>query len=246
MRRNNFGVWIICWLCGMSVSTKAQVKVTDDIVVMQLSEKAWLYVATAEIGGWGLVPSNGLILVEKGEAFLFDTPIDKRQTKALTDWIASDLNAKVTGFVPNHWHSDCIGGLEYLHSIGVRSYANLMTVKIAKERGIPVPQQGFTDSLYLTLGTTDIRCYYLGGGHSKDNIVVWIPAEQILFGGCLLKDVHTESLGNLSDADLNAWPYTVEKVLQKFPSARIVIPGHGEPGGLEVVRHTRDLLLRKR
>lgn len=234
---------LFSWNIGRSIASGNEITITDNLVVSPLSGKAYLYVATAEISGWGRVPSNGLILVEGERAFLFDTPIDNAQTKELTDWIAATLKAKVIGFVPNHWHGDCMGGLGYLHRIGVRSYANQMTVDIAKTKGLPVPQTGFADSLYLKLGETDICCYYLGGGHSADNIVVWFPSEKILFGGCLLKDVHTRSLGNLSDAVIKEWPVTVQKVLDKFPEAVIVVPGHGSVGGKELIEHTRDLLL---
>jgi hypothetical protein len=48
--------------------------------------------------------------------------------------------------------------------------------------------------------------------------------------------------GNLADADLKAWPNTIKKVMAKFPSARIVIPGHGDAGGLELLQHTLDVV----
>lgn len=235
---------VLCCI-GLVLPSEAQVEITEDIRVTKLTEKSYGYVASAEIEGWGKVPSNGLILVEGQEAFLFDTPVNDVQTRELTDWISRELEAKVVGFVPNHWHGDCMGGLEYLHSIGVKSYANRRTIDIARKKGLAVPQQGFEDSLCLKLGRMEIFCYYPGGGHSSDNIVVWIPSEKILFGGCLLKDVETNSLGNLSDAVIEEWPGTVGKVLKKFPEAEIVIPGHGNIGGLEILEHTRDLLLRK-
>ncbi|GHT38495.1 hypothetical protein FACS189435_4760 [Bacteroidia bacterium] len=81
------------------------------------------------IAGFG----NGLILVSKDEAFLFDTPATGSQTETLVKWIADSLKATVSTFVPNHWHEDCLGGLDYLHSKGVKSYANQMTVDLAKD-----------------------------------------------------------------------------------------------------------------
>lgn len=52
----------------------------------------------------------------------------------------------------------------------------------------------------------------------------------------------SKGLGNLSDADVKAWPSTIEKVIGKFPTAEIVIPGHGQIGGKEILIHTQDLL----
>lgn len=229
---------------GKAETSREWVKVSDDIKVTRLTEKAYLYVATSEIRGFGLVPSNGVILVEGKKAFLFDTPINNEQTETLVNWISGTLHAKLTGFVPNHWHGDCIGGLGYLQKIGVKSYANQMTINAAKKEHKPVPDQGFTDSLALKLGKTDILCYYLGGGHTADNIVVWFPSENILFGGCFVKDMQAKNLGNLSDAVVSEWPASIERTMKKFPTAKVVIPGHGDIGGLELLTHTRDLLLR--
>jgi metallo-beta-lactamase class B len=86
-----------------------------------------------------------------------------------------------------------------------------------------------------------IDCYYFGAAHTTDNIVVWIPTEQILFAGCMAKSLNSQNLGNTADGDLKAYPETLRKVIAKFPDARIVIPGHGQYGGIEVLKHTLQL-----
>jgi metallo-beta-lactamase class B len=117
-----------------------------------------------------------------------------------------------------------------------------MTIDIAKSKHLPVPVHGFKDSLILHLGDKPINCYYLGAAHSLDNIVVWIPTEQILFAGCMVKSLKTKDLGNIADGDLNEYPKTVDKLIDKFPTAKIVIPGHGQFGGLDLIKHTRNLI----
>ncbi|MDR0565484.1 MAG: subclass B1 metallo-beta-lactamase [Prevotellaceae bacterium] len=221
-----------------------QIRISEDVELIQLSEKAYVHVSVSEIEGFGKVSSNGLMLAGNGEAFLFDTPVTDSQTEALVKWIADSLHATVSTFIPNHWHEDCLGGLGYLHSKGVKSYANQMTIDLAKEHGMPAPQTGFTDSLHLSFHGEDVCCYYLGGGHSTDNIVVWIPSEKILFGGCMVKEIHSKGLGNLSDAKLEEWPETIQKMIAKFPEAQIVIPGHGKIGGKELLNHTKESLYR--
>jgi len=57
-------------------------------------------------------------------------------------------------------------------------------------------------SLWAQSNYPKIRIYYPGGGHTADNIVLWFPSKKILFGGCMLKDSNSKSLGNLSDAKL--------------------------------------------
>ena len=237
-------VIIVSSLLQLSVyaSDYRKIRISDDIELIQLSEKAYVHVSISEMAGFGKVSSNGLIFVDGDEAFLFDTPVTNSQTETLVKWIADSLSATVTTFVPNHWHDDCLGGLEYLHSTGVKSYANQMTIDLAKANGKPVPRYGFTDSLNLVLHGDAVECHYLGGGHTADNIVVWIPSEKILFAGCMVKDVHSKGLGNLSDAKLEEWYPTIQKVMAKFPNAKIVIPGHGQIGGKELLEHTSKLL----
>ncbi len=221
------------------------IKVSDDIKLIQLSPKVYVHISISEMQAFGKVSSNGLILLDSGRAFLFDTPVTDEQTKTLLDFIADSLHAGVIGFVPNHWHEDCMGGLAYLNKRGIKSYASQKTIDIAKEKGLPVPEVAFKDSLLLKLNDLEIGCYYFGGAHTPDNIVVWLPSENILFAGCMVKGMSSETLGNLSDADLNAWPSTIEKVIAKFPLAEIVVPGHGRFGGKELLTHTQELLKNK-
>ena len=242
----NFGMIFIVVLLFTSTlfaqDISKKITINNDLEIVQLTSNVYMHISYAEFAGFGRVECNGMILTNGDKAFLFDTPPTELLTKQLVEWISQTLKLKVVGFLPNHWHIDCMGGLAYLQSIGVKSYANQMTIDIAKARNLPVPTHGFKDSLKLKLGNAEINCYFLGAGHSMDNIVVWIPSEKVLFPGCLVKEMNAKGLGNTVDGDLLAYPKTLQKVLRKFPDAKIVIPGHGAIGGIELVRHTMELL----
>lgn len=218
------------------------VKVSENLEIVKLSPHSYVHVSYSEPNStWGRIASNGLVFVQGGEAFLFDTPMDEPTTIQLVNFIKDSLKAQIKGFVPNHWHEDCIGGLAYLHQVGVKSYANYMTIELAQKKGYTVPKNAFKDSLQLKLGKEKIFCYYPGAAHSLDNIVVWIPAENILFAGCMAKEMKSRTMGNYVDGDLKAWPGTIERVINRFPSAKIVIPGHGQFGDLGLLTHTLEL-----
>lgn len=219
-----------------------RIQVSKEIELIRLSENAYVHVSWSELPGYGRFPSNGLIFLSKGEAFLFDTPVTDTLTKELVNWITDAMQSKLVGFVPNHWHNDCTGGLGYLQSLKVKSYANQRTIDISRSKNLPLPEVGFNDSLKLQLGEKAIECYYLGAAHSLDNIVVWIPSEKILFAGCMVKSMDAKNLGNTVDGDLKAYPKTIHLLLQKFPTAKTVIPGHGDFGGIELINHTLGLL----
>jgi len=57
----------------------------------------------------------------------------------------------------------------------------------------------------------------------------------------MVKSINSKDLGNTADGDLITYPKTIDKVINKFPTAKIVIPGHGQFGGLELLKHTREL-----
>jgi metallo-beta-lactamase class B len=218
-----------------------KIKISSDLELIKLSENAYVHVSYLNLPNYGRTPANGLIFINGGEAFIFDSPWTDSLTMNLFSWIADSMKLKIMGFIPNHWHVDCMGGLGSLQQEKIETYANQMTIDIAKFKNLPIPAHGFKDSLQLQLGDKMIKCYFLGAAHSLDNIVVWIPSEQILFPGCMVKSLDSRDLGNTADGDLIAYPKTIDKLIVKFPTAKIVIPGHGQFGGLDLIRHTQEL-----
>ena len=234
--------------CLFAITVSAQpagerIRVSDDISVVKLTDNSYQHISVTEIKGFGRVSSNGVIFVDGGEAILLDTPVTNEQTATLIDWIEDSLPAKVVAFVPNHWHEDCMGGIEAVHAKGIRSYAGRETIRIAGENGLPQPQHGFGKSKKIKVGKSYVVCYYPGPAHARDNIVVWIPSEQVLFAGCMVKSAKDKGLGSTADADIGQWPATLERVVKKFPDAEVVVPGHGSAGDIQLILHTRSLCL---
>jgi metallo-beta-lactamase class B len=156
----SLAVTLLFLYCSVYASDYRTIKISDDIELIQLSEKAYVHVSVSEIEGFGKVSSNGLLFVNGDEAFLFDTPATNSQTETLVKWITDSLSTKVSTFVPTHWHDDCLGGLEFLHRKGIKSYANQMTIDLAKANEKAVPQYAFVDSLRLVLYNETVDCHY--------------------------------------------------------------------------------------
>jgi metallo-beta-lactamase class B len=219
------------------------IRISPNLELMKISDNAYVHVSYKTLPGYGKVSANGLIFTNDKSAFLFDTPWDDSLTFVLASYLKDQMKLQINGFIPNHWHDDCMGGLSYIKSQKIRSYANQLTIAIAKEKGLPVPDRGFKDSLVLSLGDKLIYCYFMGAAHSLDNIVVWIPSERILFPGCMCKSLDTDNPGNVADGDMSEYPETINRVIRKFKSARVVIPGHGRIGGPELLTHTLSLII---
>lgn len=236
---------VLCIACpAFTQLNEQQIRIGENIYLQRISENAYIHVSLDSIAGFGQVSSNGMVYTHNGEAFLFDSPASESSTRSLVKWLTDSMKLKIVGFVPNHWHVDCMAGLDYIHSKGIPSYANQMTIDIARTHHLPEPQNGFTDSLNLKLGDRDIRLYYFGAAHSLDNIVVWLPSEKVLFPGCMIKAMSSVNLGNTVDGDVKAYPATISKVKARFPGAVVVIPGHGNQGGTGLVEHTLELSVR--
>ena len=78
-----------------------------------------------------------------------------------------------------------------------------------------------------------VELFYPGAAHSTDNLVVYVPSANVLYGGCAVHELSSTSAGNVADADLAEWPTSVERIQKHYPEAEVVIPGHGLPGGLD-------------
>ena len=131
-------------------------------------------------------------------------------------------------------------GLDIIHAQKIRSYANEMTRQIAMNKGVPVPQVGFTGKTELKVGNKKVVLQYFGPAHTSDGIVVWLPEEKILFGNNGVRNFNGW-IGNIGDANLLEWSGTIEKVRAEFGSAKFVIPGHGNYGGPELLDYTINL-----
>lgn len=242
MKKIVFAIFVIIFQTLSISQDYKEIKISEDLSLKKISENTYLHISFHSFPNFGRFSSNGLVFSNNGKAFLFDTPISDSLTVLLVSWIQDSLNLEIVGFVPGHWHNDCMGGLSFLQKLGIESYANQKTIEIAKEQNLSTPSIGFEDSLFLHLDKKQINLYFLGAGHSLDNIVIWIPSEKVLFGGCMIRDINSQGLGNKADGDVEEWPKTISRLNEKFPEAKIIIPGHGNIGGTELLQHTIRLL----
>lgn len=61
-------------------------------------------------------------------------------------------------------------------------------------------------------------------------------------GGCFIRPVESETLGNVQEANPAAWGTGTAALRRRYSGARTVVPGHGAVGGPELLVHTAALL----
>lgn len=213
---------------------------SPSLIVTQVAEHSYVHTSYLQTNDFGNVPCNGLIVSSNNEAIIFDTPTSNEGSKELLNWIEGALKSKVKAIVPTHFHNDCLAGLKFFEENKIPSYAYFKTIELAKENNYTTPQNSFTDSLILKVGNEPVIVKFFGEGHTKDNIVGYFQADNILFGGCLLKELKA-SKGYTGDANLAEWSNTVTKVKATYPSLKTVVPGHGKQGGSALLDYTIKL-----
>ena len=189
----------------------------------------------------GDVPSNGLIAKASDGAVVIDTAWTPEQTAEVLDWAQTNVGP-VRAVIVTHWHDDRSGGLSEVHRRSIPSYGSSRTDEQASAHGATPPNHLFDETLDLRSLGLDGEAYFPGAGHSLDNVVVWLGGPQLLFGGCLIKAVEAQGMGNTVDGDLDAWPDTLARVERRYPQAKHVVPGHGAPGDRSLILRTHELL----
>ncbi|UOG74617.1 subclass B1 metallo-beta-lactamase [Hymenobacter tibetensis] len=188
------------------------------------------------------VPSNGLIIKTKTGALVIDTAWDADQTLELLRYIADSLHQRVRLVVVTHAHEDRLGGLPVLQANNIKVYSTPLTAQRAATMDFGVPTAAIKPYTVIRAGRTRLELFYPGPGHAPDNLVAWLPGQQVLFGGCLVKGADATALGNIDDANLKQWPSSIRKVAARYPKAAIVVPGHGQWGNFSMFQHTLELL----
>jgi metallo-beta-lactamase class B len=229
-------------LHGAEILTAQKRVVREDLHIEELGKDVWRHVSYRDLPGFGRSPANGLIVLSGGEAALIDTPWSLEQTSALFEWVSQNLGAQISVVVVTHHHDDCLGGLMAAHDHGVKSYALDKTVDLARDKSKELPRNTFKISQEIQVGSRTLRLRFAGGGHTRDNIVVWLPDERILFGGCLVRSATAKHLGYTQEAVLDQWPKTLLLLLEDYGDAQVIVPGHGLPGRDELLHHTLELL----
>lgn len=210
---------------------------SKNLIITQISENSFIHTSFKQTDDFGNVPCNGLVVKDHHEAIVFDTPTNDKSSEELIQWINEKLDAKIKAIIPTHFHDDSLGGLLAFHKKNIPSYSYAKTIELAKENNFVIPENSFNDAIMLKVGDKDVIAKFFGEGHTKDNVVGYFPGENVLFGGCLLKELEAGK-GYLGDANVSAWSNTVEKVRKEYPNVKIVVPGHGDYGDGKLLDYT--------
>ncbi len=240
-------LFILFLFVGFSV--QAQPVQRPELAVTKLNDHVYVQ-TTYGIYGTTPFPANGLIINTKNGVVLVDTGWDTDtstdNTRQLLQWVGRNLHQPVRLCIVTHAHEDKVGGISELHKAGIRVVSTPLTAQKSVKLGFESPDGILPNDTTFIVGQEPIRCFFPGPGHTSDNIVVWLPNQQILYGGCLVKSVAAFGMGNLADANLNEWANSIRNLMKHFGNARIVVPGHQDWSDTKSLEHTLTLLEKHR
>jgi metallo-beta-lactamase class B len=212
------------------------------IMVTHLTGNVYVHTSYGLLDDGSTYPANGLYIVTDAGIIMIDTPWGETPTLQLLVTLKARYNKPVLYCISTHFHADRTGGVDVLKKRGIKTYSSKLTLQLAKQKGQHQPEFTFANDTTFTSGNFTVQTFYPGAGHTQDNIVVWLPSVKVLFGGCFVKSMESTDIGNLSDADLAAWPQSLANVEHKFKNIKYVIPGHlSWKGDTLMLRHTLEM-----
>jgi cyclase len=104
------------------------------------------------------------------------------------------------------------------------------------------PKQTFTKTPFVMKDSTRrVEFHFLGWAHTRGDGFVYLPKEKVLCTG----DAAANGPYNYTaDGNIGNWPHVMEAALKLKPQH--VLPGHGGPGGPEILQGQHDFMIELR
>lgn len=262
-------LFLLLLTCSCEIESNDFIKVnfTDELCLQEISKNAFLITHSYPWSGNSL-----LIKMDNSDFIWIDTPYTPEATARVLNWLydAYGTEIKITE-INTGFHIDNLGGNSELIKNNIPVYGSELTCKLlrtkSKETMLEIQKSldpledkkyldvyknfkfteptnvfDINDGQVLNFGKETIEIYYPGPTHTYDNLVVYIPGKKILFGGCMVLSADAEKLGFIKDGNVEEWPLSLARVMEKYKDAEIVVPGHGNPGDTGLIEHTITII----
>jgi metallo-beta-lactamase class B len=226
---------------ALELARPEMTSIAPDVWVAKLAEATWVVSFTHRMDDGTVYPANGLAIDTVEGGVLVDPGWEPPQTEAILRWSRSAFSHPVKEAIITHSHADRSAGIGVLLKAGIPALGLARTAALLKAHGQPTVTVIANLDRRRWKGPGGIEVFFPGPGHAPDNLVVWVPSAKLIYGGCLVKSVTANTLGNVDDADVTHWAAAVRRVQAAYPHASLVVPGHGTLDG-DPLGHTLELL----
>jgi glyoxylase-like metal-dependent hydrolase (beta-lactamase superfamily II) len=215
-----------------------------------------------------LVPNVGIVL-GNDRALVVDTgmgPANGARVRGFADELAGDreLVLTITHFHPEHgfgaqaFRDATIvynrAQLDELHDKGgayldmFRTFGEAVAEQLAGVELVDPDETYDRGSHRIDLGGRTIELHDYGRAHTRGDQIVLLPSERVLFTGDLVEErcfaIFPYFPPDDADVDGEKWIAVLERLEALEPA--IVVPGHGEVGGVDLITTVREYLVQLR
>jgi glyoxylase-like metal-dependent hydrolase (beta-lactamase superfamily II) len=186
---------------------------------------------------------NSAVIIGDDSVLVMEAQATPVMAKALIERIRTVTDKPIKYLVLSHYHAVRVLGASAFE--GAEIVSSVKTFEMIQERGeqdfksetdrfprlfrsvesiphLTFPTIMFDTDMTIDLGNRIVELKHLGAGHTRGDIVAWVPDCKALFSGDLLEYGATPYCG---DAQLEEWPETLQKI--KALGAVCAVPGRG-------------------
>jgi glyoxylase-like metal-dependent hydrolase (beta-lactamase superfamily II) len=186
---------------------------------------------------------NSAVVIGDDSVLVMEAQATPVMANALIEKIRTVTDKPIKYLILSHYHAVRVLGASAFE--GAEIIASDKTLEMINERGeqdfksetdrfprlfrsvesiphLTYPTQTFSTDMTIHLGKRKVELKHLGAGHTRGDIIAWIPDCKALFSGDLLEYGATPYCG---DAQLEEWPETLRKI--KALNAETAVPGRG-------------------
>ncbi|MFN7712468.1 MAG: MBL fold metallo-hydrolase [Curvibacter sp.] len=251
---------------GLLLALGARATEGVPMVAQQVAPAAWYVEGVSALGSpanQNFISNAGFVVTPAGVVV-----IDALGSPALAQRLAGEIRRitpqPITHVIVTHYHADHIYGLQAFKAMGARiiahraalAYLNSDTARLRLQASraelapwvddntrLVEADQWLDGDQTLAVGGVDFQIRFVGPSHTPEDLVVYVPAQKVLFAGDL---VFRSRIPYVGQADSRQWIAALDKLLAF--DATVVVPGHG-PLSREArkdMQLTRDYLVHLR
>lgn len=191
---------------------------------------------------------NAVFVTTDRGTVVIDTMRKPSDGELLSDHISAHTAKPVRVVINTHYHGDHTFGNRAFAApiIATRTTRNLMQSRLSDSWEqitggrvpLPMPDITFDDDLTLHFATCTVHLYEVNG-HAPGTVAVHVPERSMVYTSDL---VFAGRFPFMGDADLPEWIEALRRM--ESLEAEHIIPGHGRPGGPELLTTQREWMER--
>ena len=198
-----------------------------------------------------VITKEGVLVFNAGDNYLLAKSLHfeiKKRTDLPVKYVVLENAQGHAMLGSNYWQEQGaqviahVDALKEMKAHGNEIIERMQTGRRDKSEGtvLVYPDKTFEDKMTIEMGDEKFELLRLGPAHSPGDIMLWMPERKLVISGDMA--FNQRLLPVMEDTDTAGWVETWDKFEALNP--KIIIPGHGDPTNLEVVKKTtKDYLV---